>query len=232
MKFRKPKLLAATLALFAGGLLAAPPAHANPDWELFDATNVRKVAIGDTITAWGTLAFTADFGGSSNLVECRTVLSRTLGGGDQLSAAPGSPLTVLLTPDTTVSTSTPGPKRGVCQDVTAAPYPSGVDLDVTSTGAAVAVDFTMPAASPGIWLSSLATALKLPNNLLTFADPVLGCSWYGPTSLSGASFSGTYAAGGMTAGPGALGVGGSCLPSNGKLESASLSFSPTLTVLY
>lgn len=231
----RPKLLTIVLALLAGGMLAAPPAHANPYWELYDTTHARKVAIGDTLAASGKLVFTVNIYANLFRIECRLpagALSRTLVTGDQLSAAPGNPLTVLLTPDTVFSTSTSGPKQGVCQDITGSSYGFGIDIDVTTTGASVAVDFTMPAGSPGIWLGSLGTSLKLPQNLLTFSDPTLGCSWYGPDLGSGASFSGTYTAGVMTASSGALYAAGGCVPVNAQLESASLTFAPTLSVFY
>lgn len=235
----RSKLLAA-LALLTASVLAAPPAFADPFWELYDTTHARKIAVGDVLTASGTLTFTLIVDSFPVRVECHLpagAFSRTVAVGDQLSAAPGNPLTVFLAADTVLSTFAPGSKQGVCQDISGGiSYGSGVPVDVTTTGALVAVDFTMPAPDPGIWLGSLTADLKLPQNLLNFSDAMILCDWRGPTPASGASFSGTYTAGVLTTNIDVLDVEATpppgCTVGTGKLESASLIFSPKLSVLY
>lgn len=240
MRSRTPKLIVAVLALFAGVLLCAAPAQANPDWELFDTTNGRKVAIGDTLTAdigSGGLRFSALFNGFPWQLDCQPsagfgLLSHDMASGDQFAASPGTWFWIPMTPKTTISTSASGPEQGNCQNA-----PFGGDADVTTSGTDWMFEFTAPPVpgSPGIFVGTTPATLTVPAGAISIWDSSTGCGVTLPnvaTALTGTHDGGTglltldpHQPMTATWDPG-------CFVINTELDFGSLQFDPRLSVIY
>lgn len=234
--------------------VAQLPAHANPNWELFDVTNFDKVVYTDTVTASGTLQFFGLVNGSGFNITCNFPsgsFSHLFASPDPLSGLPNSTMSIDLIPDAVLSTSAPGgPTYGVCKDGGTVP------VDVTTTGAAWTLTVNLPNTpallSPSdhttIWIGgtsyelftgSVDGSLDIPDSAITFYDPWTGCSGTGPlvppTPPSTAPpFTGTYdsSTGHVSADANQQFDLAGCFFEQTRLASGELDLDPVLSFVY
>lgn len=171
----------AALALAAVATTTAP-AHANPNWTLYNKGTSAPLTSSDTITATGTAVFGATIAGLAQTITCTFTSANPLTGSASgaLSGAPGSTLTVTATPPASLPSS--------CKNQ------GNVNIPVTTAGT-WSVSFTVPAAgtTPGqLWNGPLTGTLNVPANGVTadLSGIAAGCSAKGPTTAK--AFTGGY----------------------------------------
>lgn len=231
-----------TAALLAGALATLPTAQAATDWELWDVTNHRAVAVGDVLSAHGNLTFATIVNGGGMRIECRVptgsnLFTHTVTSADQLTAAPGADLLWSITPEPVISTVGAGPKQGICRDTTPpATWATGVRLAVTTSGAAFDLSVTTPGiGAPGVYAGTLALDLDMPASAITYWDPAWGCGATGPNTPTRLTASYNTATGVSTPTPNqplyATPTPG-CTITNTRLVTGSITFDPHLSVRY
>jgi hypothetical protein len=208
---------ALALAAVAAG---AAPAHANPNWTLYNEGTAAPLTSADVVSATGTAVFGLTLAGSPQQITCTFDASNPLriSATGPVSGAPGSTLTVNATPPPSVACKNQG----------------GVPVPVTTAGA-WSVALTAPAAgsAPGqLYDGVLAAGLNIPANGVTIdlSSFAVGCSVTGPTAAK--SFGGSYDAGPgvltTSANQGFAATSTGCVVTSTRLSSARLTVNPVL----
>lgn len=241
----------------AAGLVAgivaatAPTANANPDWELWDTTNNKAVAVGDpqngTIYIYGDMVFTAVLNSVPTRIHCHvasgsTVFKHTVVSADVAPIAPSGTRSFSFTPNATISQASDG-LAAVCQDISGGKTwgVNGTGIDVTTNTSAWGLSVTAPPTpgGSGVFVGTIAGTLTVPQNAISFYDPlVFGCGT-GP-SAGPLAIAGSYDTDGTTPTPNTITPNSTPVSltatttcgsiANAQMESASLHLSPALSV--
>lgn len=231
------------VALGSGALLAANPAQAAPNWDLYNRGTSANVAVGDVLSGYGNLRFVSLINGAGVVIDCQvpsgsTLFSHTVTATDQRSVAPGGTLSIGLALDPVISTVAAGPKQGVCRDTTSATWATGVAIDVTTTGGVATLSMVAPNPGvSGIYAGTLNGSVALPAGVLSFWDPKIGCGGTGPnvpTTLTG-SYNAAATSGVVTPTPNqavtATPTAG-CTMTGTRLATGALTLAPKLSLVY
>ncbi|MEV5000763.1 hypothetical protein [Nocardioides sp. LML1-1-1.1] len=214
------------MGILGGAALAATavaattaPAHANPNWTLYNEGTGAPLTSTDVLSGTGSAVFAATIAGAPRTITCTFGASNplTLSASGPFSGAPGSTLTVNATPPSSLN----------CTSGT-------LNVPVTLTGT-WGVSFTVPAAgsTPGqLYNGVLTGSLNVPANAVNanLSAFVAGCSAVGPTTAK--AFTGSYNAsnGAVTANANqaftATATG--CTVTSTRLVSASLTANPII----
>ena len=205
------------------------PAHANPEWTLWNEGTDAPLTSADVITASGTASFVARIAGAPKVITCDLTGANAIDfqTDGPFSGLPGETLTVTGTPPASIT----------C-------YNGTLPVPVTITGT-WGVTFTLPAAgTPGQnYNGALRGSLDVPKNSVT-ADLSRICAATtatGPTDTTSPSathkkFTGSYdaATGQVTADanqPFGVSYSG-CTVTNALLQSATFQLNPIIDLRY
>lgn len=211
----------AALALAAITTTTAP-AHANPNWTLYNEGTGAPLTSSDTIGGTGTAVFAATIAGVPRTISCN-LAGLTLSTSGPFSGAPGSSLTVNATPPSSL-TCTSG----------------SLNVPVTITGT-WGVTFTVPAAgtTPGqLYNGTLTGTLDVPLNSVNadLSAFVAGCSAVGPTTPTtgkptknfGGSYNASNGAVSATANQSFTAAATGCTVTSTRLASANITANPII----